>query len=364
MGSFNIQCCVSNQVISEGNPCYTVPILQSRTYSAAEVLVKDQKLSLYGVANSMCSPDSLWSPVAPFIEGKYADYGNVDPIDTPANRRAMLEFYLMLLRSAPVVTEGENHCHDVPFNMTAFVKEKAPKLVETLSDKKRFDTILVEDLDFKELTDIWEYVGNVAGENRLFCGDYSGVIRPVQFAVVHKITAERMKRYVEDYITDKAHTLELKQYIQNEVAEFEAETIALFEKDPDYRTHAIRQHLRDSLKLHMSSEAHGLLFAFHSETSDLIDGYMDKTLPISDLADKLAPLMTGVYVMKAMTWLNLKFSPISYVGQDYDNSGGKSYAELIADISKEVSRQQDEKYGGFDNDDEGDEEASDSEARK
>lgn len=365
MGSFNIQCCVSKQVISDGNPCYIVPILQSRTYKAVELQLKDQTLSLYGVAHSMCSPDSLWHPAAPFIEGLYDDYGHVTPIDTWANRRAMLEFFLSLLRSAPVVVAGENSSHDIPFNLKEFVREKAPNLVEVLSvPRNRFDKIAIEGLDFEELKAIWDHVCEVAWENRLFCGDYSNVIRPVQFAVFHKAAAERMKRYVEERIKDKAHTFELEQYLQNLVDEFESQLSKFYEDKPEFRKHAMQRHMVDGLKLSMSSEAHGLLFTFSWETSALADGYLDKELSLAELAEKLQPLMTGVYVMKAMSWLNLQFSPLSYAGQDYDNSGGKTYAELIAEISLEVTRQQDERYGESDCDEDDDEEASDSESRK
>lgn len=348
MGSFNIQCCVSQQVISNGNPCYVVPILQSRTYNPISMQHKGETLEMYGVAHTLCSPDSLWSPVAPFIEAVYNDYGQVSPIDTPVNRVAIVEFFTDMLNLAPVVLEGENQCHDLAFDLKRFVGDEAPGLAAALAERKSpyQSRIDASPLDFEELKEVWDYVWTAVDENRVFRADYGGNLRPLQFAAIHKTAALRMIRYVEEMRVKPRDSYELVQYLKNLIEYAETRQTEYLDKAPENRLLLKRMRLTDGLRFRLDdSGAHGLMFAFTEETYSLVEAYMQGSLTVEDMAEKLRPLLTGVYVTKAMDWLHLAYSPIFTGSQDYDNESGRQYAALIADISREVTQQQKEHYG-------------------
>ena len=169
MGSFCISCCASRQTIADDDACMVIPLHQASTFTAAEMTLAEQHYSLFGVSNNTCHLNSFWEPIGGFITRHYADYGRIAPEDTRANRQNMGEFFNMLLQGAPVVSPGENRSHDVPFDIKSFMAENTPALAERLFNLKWLQHAQLDDVPFEELNELWNYVWNVAEENRLFC---------------------------------------------------------------------------------------------------------------------------------------------------------------------------------------------------
>ena len=91
MGSFNIRCFASNQIIAEGNACRIIPIVQSSSFKRAEVSYGDKTYLVSGASNSSCSASSLWGQASAMLEGKYTDCGTFELSCTPLNRARALD---------------------------------------------------------------------------------------------------------------------------------------------------------------------------------------------------------------------------------------------------------------------------------
>lgn len=188
MGSFHINCFATHQSITDGAPCVVFPIQQACTYEKVEVTAGDEGFSLFGVAHQTCYFDAFWEPMGGFVTGRYADYGQVVPDDTPANRVFMLHVIRSLQLQDIVVQQGESSRHEPGVNVGLFIQEEAPGLDGYLRDLR--DLHFVDagpgpaDL-FDQLCHVWGKLWDVAAKGRLFSRSVSGDMRPVMFAVMH-----------------------------------------------------------------------------------------------------------------------------------------------------------------------------------
>lgn len=339
MGSFCIECGVSGQVIADDDKCLAIPIIQQSTFRPVEMTLDGQAYSLYGVANSTCYPGAHWAPIGGFVTGKYADYGRIEADDTPTNRRAMVDFFVELVRNAPVVAQGENSCHDIPFDIKAFIADKAPVLAERLRTLRRYDHVDPVGLDFTELATIWEHLWDVTHEHRLFCRDHSSRIRPLQFAAFHRVSFDHLVQYTNGLKGWHGESYELGAYLKRQLEELSTEAAGLTDEDAGSKKFFLRMRLRDQLSLHMSDCVHKLLLPYMGEHLDLLDKHLDEGVSLEDYIEAMRPSMEGVYALKGMECLNLKFSPVVYAGQDYDNTQGREVAKFVSAVSKEITKQ-------------------------
>lgn len=335
MGSFCISCGVSGQVIADDDKCVVLPVIQQSTFEPVEMTLGGQTYSLLGVANSTCHPGSHGAPKGGFVTGTYADYGCICPDDTVTNRRVMVEFFVGLVKNSPVVEKGSNSCHDIPFDIKAFIADKAPVLKGGLSLVSCFDSGFLEELDFDELVTIWNYVWECTQEHRLFCRDGSGRIRPVQFAAFHSVSFRHLVEYAMGLKGWNDEPYELGAFLKRQLTELEEKEVDASEDKKFF----LRLRVRDRLTLNMSDSVNSLLYPFLDEHFDLLDKYLDERLEFEDYVEAMRPSMEGVYALKGMSCLNLKFSPIVYAGQDYDNSQGRAIAKLVSSISKDINKE-------------------------
>lgn len=351
MGSFNISCGTSGQVIAPGEKCWAIPVIQESTFSPVVMEYLNEEISLYGIANSICNPGCFWRPMTGFVSGTYADYGYIQPEDTPTNRRAMAEFFNTLYRSAPTVFLGENTVHDLAFNIKGFMVEKAPVLAKSLAGLPSYSRIPSDALVFSELDAVWQYVWDVARESRLFCADRSRHVRPVQFCAMHHVTVNHLTGLANKQSNWDGQAYELGAYLRSvlEKMDVNIRLLKAYESLPEATVMAsqkffILERIRESLKLGMTDSVHDLLFPFMTDHLDFLERHLVKGMSFDELVEALRPTLTGIYVLAGMDALNLKFSPIVYAGQDYDNSQGKALAKFISTVSKEISKERDKRF--------------------
>lgn len=344
MGSFCITCGASGQVIADDDQCVALPILQQRTFTPAEMTVKGKAERLYGVSNSTCGPDAFWAPHGGLITGTYADYGHIDPADTPLNRRAILGLVLQLRQDAIVISLGQNECHDVPFDLQTFMASDAPVLAAQLQGIRWLDEFDVSKLDFEELTRLWQYICDVASENRLFSLGYEQVARPLQFAAFHQEAVDHLIGYASGLPAWPEGTYALGGYVQRLLADAEKH-MASFQGPKLSRDWLIYTQIREGLTLRQSATAvHSLLFPFMGEHQSLLEAYLAKQLSFEEFIAVLQPTLEGVYLMKALDELGIRLSPLVYAGQDYDNSQGQAFAKFVTAVADKVTQKWRDRY--------------------
>jgi hypothetical protein len=353
MGSFNTSCFVSRQTIAGGDPCRIVAIMQSRSWDDIELTYDGVKTQGAGFCSSTCYPDRFWRPVSNFIEAKYDDYGRFELADSPQTRSALGHFITDTLRQAPVVTQGDNEYHDVPFDLQAFMAKDAPKLFEWLTVKESTLDFHGDAAVFEELVKTWDYIWNVAQEERMFWADLRRRLVPMSFAVMHESAYQALIKIAEAPCSYRGKR-DMRTHFDNSLRamrDYQAEVAAEVAQAPvDEGTARFHQRyafnrFMDELKragagncLPMPGEAK-LLYS-------LQDPFLAGELTEDQLFKALLPTLSARYVQGGLEELNLHFEPIVYATQDYSNEIGQAYAKLVSGISRQVTRAREVRYCG------------------
>ncbi|KVP75361.1 hypothetical protein [Burkholderia ubonensis] len=340
MGSFNIKCFASGQVIAKREKCRIAVILQASTFNPAQLVFRDKEYSLYGVSHE-CGPDSLWVPLTAFMSGTYDDCSKVTLDATAENKVILAEFFNELYRKAATTLASER---DGPFDFNALVQEKAPKMYAALAKQKHFlDSLSPQELDFEEAMELWDELQDAAIQDRVFCANGSQVLRPLKMAVMHQVTfhrlvalAESVRMYDEGTYARADYFARAFSRLKEELADVEDDIKRFFRKDM----------FRESLRLRMDSKlSHALLLAFRHKFDDCVDAVVDKGQPVSHFLEACKEPLDGLYALKGIDRLDVQFTPIAYAGQDYDNATGKQYADFVAGASEEICAARKARYG-------------------
>lgn len=360
MGSFNTTCFASNQTIAPDDECVIVPIIQQAGYRPVEVRSGATSHSLYGITASTCHPDAFWSPVGGFVEGRYRDYGQFELSNTATNRLSVLGFIGWLRDTAATTQAGENECHDLPFDLAGFLAQEAPLLLQLLRPTTTGDESLVDsDAFFAQLVKAWDYIWDVASEHRLFAATDSGVLRPVQFSVMHKAACDGLISIVEARRSWDGHPLDRRSFFERALAQFDASDSAFDERlrkategapDEHERLERVRiffKVTKFSDALARMGSAAGMSMLGEQETfHQLLPAYAAGDLSAQDLFEALRPLLNRRYVLAGLDVLNLRFSPQVYADQDYSNEMGGLYADFVQATRIAIDRTLRERHGG------------------
>ena len=340
MGCFNLTCFASQQTIAPGDKCQVLPILQERGYRPVEGTYGSKPFELYGIASSTCYPHAYWAPYGGFIEAEYDDYGQVTLLDTPTNRLRLCDLFSQLQSDAVTVSEGENQCHDVPYDFAAFLAAETPGLLAYLSARGRVPTTSEF---FGELEAAWNYVWERHQEHRLVGVDYSDVLRPLQFAIMHQASFDALVSKVNQLRTWRDESL-----AQRDV--FEAMMAKTLDKLPGEGQ--LREAVTDFLWFQLERELErigqfeGLTYPGESAVlADAVAEFLLKKLDREGLFQALKPLLDARYVMSGLNMLNLRITPIVTASQDYSNEIGAAYAQFIASVSAVVTQGRRDHYG-------------------
>lgn len=343
MGSFNIQCFASKQVIAERENCRVVMLLQSSTYTPVELSFRGQQHSLYGVSNHACGPNAFWKPMGAFLEATYADYGKFELHDTAANRKVLADLYTTLYRGTAVAALGENPSHETAFDFKEMVQAVSPKLAEGLSSIKSFwDSLSPEKLDFAEAVLVWDKLEEAIYRNRVFCADGSQVLRPVRFGALHELAFKGLISMAEGSWLRSGLPYERHAYFEHFLGELKAELATV---ENDMKRFVMKDSARELLALRMSSsEVHAMLWPFRESFNDSIESYTEKGTGLEAFLAENQALLDSVYALKGLDELNLVFEPYLTGGQDYDNRTGQAYAAFVSFTERQVSKARQARY--------------------
>ncbi len=341
MGSFNASCFASQQVIAPGDACKVVTLIRRRTYSKVELSDGDKTFSVYGTTCSTCYPVAFWAPAVGFMDAVYDDCGQVTLVDTPTTRIRLLTWAAYMYRNALAVAEGENKCHDIPFDYKALLGKHCPALLEQLSKSHYFGRSQLLFLEahpsfFDEVLPVWNAAWEVSQEHRLFSMDRSDEPSPMQYGLMHEATANYLVDYSNKMTDWSNEAYEQRTFFNRcvrsakESAEGHAGKESVFWFVDALRREFERVGYYEGLGL-ISADLFNGLWA-------LGPAYLEGSLSDDELFIQCKPFLDERYVLHGLLCLDLKFAPIVYAGQDYSNESGKAYAKFVNAVQKEVSR--------------------------
>ncbi len=349
MGSFNTACFVSRQTIASGDACMVTPIMMQSTYRPVELTYGEETSQQYGPCSSTCYPTRFWKPVGSFFEAEYDDYGRVTLTDSKVNRFRLKEFIREALQMTPVVAQGENQYHDVAYDLVKFMTEKAPALLAYLTAKRGEELPAYDgDLFFAQGVACWEYIYEVAQEQRMFWRDYKGVMRPMNFAIMHRAAFDGLVAMTNAWVGWDKESYEMRTFFdralgeaKQRMAELDAEAEGASDMNEKQRKHMRKYFAFDRFREAMRRVGGSEGSSYPSEHvvyMEASDAYLDGKLTDDQLFDIMKPWLEIRYACSGLEALNLHFEPIVYASQDYSNEIGDSYAKFVAKVNAQVTR--------------------------
>lgn len=328
MGSFNTTCFASQQTISTHNECYVIALKQSSGYNPLVVTRNGESVPATSFTSSTCYPDCFWQPVSEFIAAEYNDYGQVTLDQVPENIAKVEAFFKELPRIVYDIEQGKNQYHDIPFKLTEFQS--------------------------KPLEEAWEYLwGNAVQENRLFVTGYNkNAPRNLTFGIISKQSYDALIAMEEESVGWDKSSNKRENFAQKELEKAIKTAKEISSKNSDNEIEAkkffefcITENMRNMFRYGNSNVPNS---EYRWKRQSSISKSVVQEGKITD--ETMALIVDDLefsYVAKGLLSLNIKFSPMVYASQDYENSVGKAYAKFIKTISSQITKQQKNIYNDF-----------------
>ncbi len=90
-------------------------LLRNNQNTPTNGISKHGEFSMVGHINTSINPIE-WEPFIGFIECRYADYGNVELIDTLINRVGLIKLFNRVVHSQIIIRTEENLIHEISFD--------------------------------------------------------------------------------------------------------------------------------------------------------------------------------------------------------------------------------------------------------
>jgi hypothetical protein len=309
-----------------------------------KLVFDDKEHELYGVRHAASSPDCHWRPMTALLSGVYSDCSTFTFDETPENRAVLAQFYNEMFRRAASSMANER---DAAFDFKALTAEHAPKLHARLSAQTHFldsivlDSIAPEHLDFDEALALWGELEEVINEDRVFVANGSQVLRPLQLAVMHEVSFNRLVALAEGTPEDGRY--ERMGYFTRAFAALAEE---LADVEDDMKRFVRKDSFRDHLRLGMSSdETHAITWLFRRRFDAAVDAVVDAGKGVTHFIETCVEPLAQLYAARGLWMLRVAYEPVMYAGQDYDNVTGRRYADFVAGAADEICAARKARYG-------------------
>lgn len=350
MGSFNVTCFASNQIIVTSQKVRVFGIHLSSSFNPVKLSKGDVAAERFGCARVSHGPNSIWQPLGSGLRGSYNDYGKFEFDLTGESRASAINLILEVLIYSFIAEEGENSSHELAFNLKAFIEHNTPELFKVISSLKQFDTynsVYISATD-DDISACLDYIQEAVQEDRVFLSEYNGAIVPFKFAVVSEIAYQEFIKYQESKFNFRGLPLDRKSYLTRVVQDCHAKVIRMreirkaatpprestaFDDSSSFFTALCDNVIRDSENACVSSTEYLDLFMEFADNM-----YVQKNITDEDLISNLIPICADYYFFKGLDSVNVSITPVLYSNQGYSNSEGTAYAEIVANISKAVTR--------------------------
>lgn len=343
MGSFNTTCFVSQQTISTDDEVIVLPILQQTTYEPVNILIKNRiginEVKKYGYTSSTCYSTSFWGYAGPILRGTYDDYGKVIFEDTPENHKNMAYFLSELSAVICETLEGENKSHDLPLVFSSIYNP---------SEENSFEK-MVEAMD-----KLWE----VASEARVFVRDWKGEPVNLAFSTMHASAGKYLVDSVSKGKSWDGASLEPKSYFHHYLNKKLKEHLEIFgdKKEVSSIANFYASQIFGFDGYNVGSSEGSFIrnnYSFPDDSIEKIIQYFKEnpnsteipTTLSSELYENLKPQIEHRYLDEGLNNLNIRLSPMVYAPQDYDNTLGNDYLEMVKSVNTTIKTKLVEKYG-------------------
>jgi hypothetical protein len=244
-----------------------------------------------------------------------------------------------LSHTCPTVEVGENEYHDVEFNLT----KKAP---------------LTETSTYEDHKAIWEYITDAVGEHRVFTVvSYNQAVVPVAFAIMLQSAGDYLVKTIEKGKDWQNNSLSMKSMLSRQISGqlSKGQRFAAIEDDVRFGLEMISYDINNLDGLGISNVRQSNIQDNSSEITHILKKQYitveDFSQPINDSC--LAELHTLLYsrlqfhyINAGLDNVNIKYSPMVYASQDYDNAVGREYLKLVkfvaAEVKKDIDAENDE----------------------
>jgi hypothetical protein len=235
----------------------------------------------------------------------------------------------------------------LPFNFVAYVDNNG-QLKGLLEGYEAVNS----DVRHMVLSEAWAYYEEVSQKNRVFMKGWAGdEPRQVQHAVIHAIAFNWLVNYASDAQTRRTGFDTLFDEVMSRV------------KNPNPSV-ADMVAISLATKLDRLGFVEGLSFCEEDELEPLVARYFRNEISKDDFYEAVRPWFESRFVMKALTGMNLRLTPLAFSHQDYSNELGQDYARFVADTCSQVTAGRKALYDEEDYDEESEEERSDEERRE
>lgn len=302
MGSFLQACCITNQSIQEDEEVYIIPLVENikTTKIAENTYVSGLKESVYNT--------DMFTPLGFIFKGTYADYGQYNINWDNKENRLMFIFYLNYLKNhALKVEQGENSCHDIPFDINTLI------------------------LDGKNYEELWDKIHEAIWEGRLFLNNlpYKEVSQKVHYHISIKHHSDILVGMQQNSIlnekknswTTPSHFEFQKLSIKEQAKLFVEKSFDVFEEAFSFSSRTFKYFLS------------GTTVDYAWTSYDFKDIQKKaKNVTREDLENLYISLCTFKYLVSAMSLCQLIFRPVHYGSQDYGNYLGNNFAYLMSKV--------------------------------
>lgn len=344
MGSHSSQCFASHQTIAPGDKCYALAIRQQSTYETVHMTFKGEAHQALGISHGAIYPNAYWTPVGNFIEGVYCGNGDIDITETDENVRRLLVFVRLMLENAPVVAQGENETHHLPFDLPQYLANNTPFLKAYLDNPPAAALTAAESHElFKGLARVWRHVDDVAFKHRVFYADSQHRMRPLQLTLMHKrcfdhLLGQVSEKYSPQAIFDRglAGVNDSKSLTKESLSKVRAATDMPEDVMELYASIGARAFIDPMAQL---GTFDGM--RYHEEElrfGEFVLQYCEGKLSKAELFKRTAPVMKDRLVMHMLESHKVKLVPKCIWHEDGKNAFGKGYADFVAEVSASVTK--------------------------
>jgi hypothetical protein len=333
MGSFNIKCFVSGQVIAEHEKCRVAVILQSSTFRPAKLLFRGGDSEMYGIRHAGSGVDCNWEAMTAPLSGTYSDCSTFKFDETPENQAILAEFFNEMFRQAATTLADERN---LVFDFRALAAEHAPKLHALLAAQKHFfESISPEQLDFEEAFALWDELQDAIVEERVFVANGSQVIRPLNVAAMHEVSYQRLVALSESTSNHSGLSYTRADYFSRAFDSLKEELATV---DDDLKRFSRKELFREKLRVGLESRnAHPVTWVFRRRFEAAVDAVVEDGKPVSHFLEACKEPVETLYALRGLAILGVPYAPVVFAGQDNDNVTGKRYADFVAGAAEEIS---------------------------
>lgn len=353
MGSYTLSCFASHQIISPFEKVRIIPVIPSKSFDPSLVSTNGQQIAAYGVTSQEYSVFAYWSPISGALSALYDDGGMFKlNRDIPAKKDVYL-FFEYLFRN--VVDSVSSSRGDKAFDFKASIKSKSESLFNILEQATQVGysgenpLFLVRDISYFELEECFNCVQEAIWDNLLFVKNrFNDQVYPVRFSVVCEVAYFQLISMIETD-EDTADKWNRKGLILNALDT--ADRICLNNNATisadEFESNHLGPYVLTVVNLLFKVNGEDIGSRHLNDCRTFILGVKQGTMLKEDLVDAISSMLQDTLFYNALMFLHVPVSPIIIANQDYDNSRGIKYANLVAKISQEVSRNN--KYQNYGN---------------